>query len=71
MKTLKMNKEEKVYLNKIPDYLENEKPTAQEIKTVEKVLKYASQRNYIPFRPEDLLEVIQKSTSILKWNFRY
>ena len=68
---MKMNKEEKVYLNKIPDYPENEKPTAEEIKTVEKVLKYASQRNYIPFRLEDLLEIIQKSTNILKWNFRY
>lgn len=66
-----MNKEEREFLAKIEEYSEDKKPTEEEIRIVEKVLKYAAQCNYMQFNEEDMIDVTQKSTNILKWSFGY
>ena len=55
----------------ISDYPESSKPSKEEIETVKKVLKYASQCKYMSFTKEDALLVMQVSTNILEWNFGY
>lgn len=34
-------------------------------------MKYAAECNYMQFGEEDMIEVTQRSTNILKWNFGY
>ena len=66
-----MEEEEKKHFEKIEEYGENEKPTEEDIRIVEKVLKYAASCNYMMFSEEDAISVMQRSTNILKWNFGY
>jgi len=63
--------EDRNFFERIEEYREDEKPTEEEIRTTEKVLKYAAQCNYIGFSTEDAIDVMQRSTNILKWNFGY
>lgn len=69
-KTEKELSEYKHFLS-IESYPGNEKPSLDEIKTVEKVLKYASSCNWMGFTKEDALLVFGVSTNILKWGLNY
>jgi len=59
------------FFNSISTYQMMSHPTKEEIEITEKVLKYASQCEYINFTKEDAKKVFSVSTNILKWNFGY
>lgn len=62
---------EMMYFDGIPEYGEGEVPSAEDIATVEKVLKYASQCNYMGFTGSDARLVMGCSTNVLKWSLNH
>lgn len=62
---------DKKFFDSIPEYGEDDHPTEEDIKTVEKVLKYAAGCNYMGFSEQDAILVSRYSTNVLRWSLRY
>jgi hypothetical protein len=59
---------EMMHFDGIQEYHDGEVPSAEEIATVEKVLKYASHCNYMGFTCADARLVMGCTTNVLKWS---
>lgn len=55
------------YFEGIPEYGNDDAPSAEDIAVVEKVLKYASQCEYMGFTGADARLVMSCSTHVLRW----
>lgn len=56
------------FFDGIPEYRDGEVPSEDDIKTAEKVLKYATKCKYIGFTEDDAHLVMGCSTNILRWS---
>jgi len=62
---------EMMYFDGIHEYGDGESPSFEELRTVEKVLKYASQCNYIGFTGADARLVMSCTTNVLGWALKH
>ena len=62
---------EMMYFDIIPEYGDGERPSFEELRTVEKVLKYASRCEYMGFTGADARLVMSCTTSVLKWSLNH
>lgn len=62
---------EMMYFDGIPEYHDGEAPSAEELATVEKVLKYASHCDYMGFTGADARLVMSCTTNVLKWSLNH
>lgn len=60
-------KSEMMYFDGIWEYPDGEAPSREDIATVERVLKYASQCKYVGFTGADARLVMSCSTNVIKW----
>lgn len=56
------------FFDSIPEYGESDHPTEEDIRTVEKVLKYAAGCNHMGFSQDDAILVTNYSTNVLRWS---
>jgi hypothetical protein len=64
-------KGDKKFFDSIPEYGEEDQPSEEDIRTVEKVLKYAAGCNYMGFSEKDAILVNKYSTNVLRWSLNY
>jgi len=64
-------KGERAHFDSISEYTKGNAPTAKDIRTVEKVLKYAAQCKYAGFTDTDASLVMSCTTNILRWSLGY
>lgn len=64
-------KGDKKFFDSIPEYREGDQPSEEDIRTVEKVLKYAAGCNYMGFSEQDAILVNKYSTNVLRWSLNY
>lgn len=64
-------KGDKRFFDSIPEYPKGESPSKEDIRTVEKVLKYAAGCNYMGFSEQDAILVNKYSTNVLRWSLNY